>query len=66
MRLKLAVAGKEIGSLPLDAEKAGSWDYLQAKRRLLVNTHHNKLVGQPSPPEFYIEVPSKMNKPKKR
>lgn len=64
MRLKLAVAGKEIASIPIDAQKASSRDYLQAKRRLLMTAHFLTITQQEEPPIYYIEVGSKMNKRK--
>lgn len=62
MRLTLAVAGKELASVPLDAEKANSYDYVQAKRRLLQAAHHNALAKSKEPPVYYIQVSSKMNR----
>ena len=62
MRLTLAVAGKELASVPLDAEKANRTDYVQAKKRLLQAAHHNVLQKSKEPPVYYIQVSSKLNR----
>jgi hypothetical protein len=62
MRLTITVEGKELASVPLDAEKAGRSDYLQAKRRLLQAAHHNVLRKSQEPPVYCIQVSSKTNK----
>ena len=64
MRLKLAVAGKEIASVPLDASRINSHVYLQSKQRLLAMANLHWFHQSEEPPVYYIEVASKMNRQK--
>lgn len=64
MQLKLSIAGKEIASIPLDAKRASNFDYLNAKRRLLMATHTSVIASQKQLPVCYIQVGSKMNRAK--
>ncbi|RZJ99704.1 MAG: hypothetical protein EOO46_22195 [Flavobacterium sp.] len=62
MYLKLAIAGRVIASVPLNAREAGNLEYLYTKRCQLRDACVEALQLQKEFPVFYIEVPSKMNR----
>lgn len=65
MFLTLAIAGKELASIPIDASRATCHQYLQTKRRLLLMTKEALVHQQEESPIYYIKVGSKMNKGKR-
>ncbi len=62
MRLKLAVGGQIIASIPLNAKKASSLEYVYTKRCLLTEACSAFIAGQSETPVYFIEVASKMNR----
>lgn len=62
MRLKLAVGGQILASIPLNAKKATSLEYVYAKRCLLTEACAATIAAQTEAPIYFIEVASKMKR----
>lgn len=62
MRLKLAVGDHIIASIPLNAEKATSLEYVYSKRCLLTEACAATIAAKAEVPVYFIEVASKMNR----
>ncbi len=62
MRLKLAVGGQIIASVPLNAKKATNLEYVYTKRCLLSEACAATIAAQPESPVYFIEIASKMNR----
>jgi hypothetical protein len=65
MRLVLSVGNKVMGFAPLDAKRINDRNYLEAKIRLLKSVYFINVEPRRGEPVFYIQAPSKMNKPKR-
>jgi hypothetical protein len=62
MRLKLAIGGQVIASIPLNSRKAANLEYVYSQRFLLTEACAATLATQAETPVYYIEVASKMNR----
>jgi hypothetical protein len=61
MRMKLALGGNVIASIPLIEEKAASLEYIYDRRSLLAEACAHTIAAQTELPEYFIEVSSRMN-----
>ena len=59
MQLVLSVGGKVLDTVELKKEFFKDEDYIYALRRLLLFKHKLAILALLTPPEIYIEVPSK-------
>lgn len=62
MYLKLAIAGKVVASVSLNAREATNLEYLYSRRCLLTEACSAFIDADTEAPVYFIEVPSKMNR----
>lgn len=62
MRLKIAIGGNVIASIPLNEKEAGSLEYIYDRKSVLTEACAFAIAAQKEAPEYFIEVSSRMNK----
>lgn len=61
MHLVLQIGNKVRAIAPIDKDRAKDWDYLQAKKRLLLTIHQVSIAALREEPFFYLSVQSRVN-----
>ena len=60
MQLVLSVGGRVLDRVELKQEFSKDEDYIDAQKRLLLAKHELAIIALLTPPEFYIEVSSRL------